>query len=188
MLRTCILRSTNDCGMRDCRIASYARYTYSLTLWLRDCRTASYTEFSLRPRKLNGYSEIAPLFLVLFCLSCANSASCSSGTHLQLPHPRIPSGRSWGGRKTGANVKWRRRGRGRGEKEKGRKELFSPRPLPLRCHFPLAPILRPPHDLPLGIRGCSCQSHSRDIGRAKSPENLVLESSLCRRGTIKLRG
>ena len=63
-------------------------------------------------------------------------------------------GRSWGGRETGANGKRRRRGRGRLEKEKGKNEQFSfppvsPRPLH-RC-FLIAPVSRPPHDLPLGF-------------------------------------
>ena len=36
----------------------------------------------------------------------------------------------------------------------GPRPLPLPLPLPLRHHFPLAPVFRPPHDLPLGIRGC----------------------------------
>ena len=49
-------------------------------------------------------------------------------------------------------------GEGWGEKEKGRKQLFSfpllsPRPLPLRRRFPLAPVSRPSRDLPLDLRG-----------------------------------
>ena len=39
---------------------------------------------------------------------------------LCLRHPRIPRGRSWGRRKTGASRKWRRRGRG---EKKGRREF-----------------------------------------------------------------
>ena len=32
-------------------------------------------------------------------------------------------------------------------------QIVSPRPLPLRRRFPLAPVSRPPHHLPLGLRG-----------------------------------
>ena len=63
---------------------------------------------------------------------------------LRIGHPRRPRGRSWGGRETGANG-----------------GPFSS-PLTLRRRFPLAPVSRPPHDLPLGLRGCALVSNSRD--------------------------
>ena len=70
-------------------------------------------------------------------------------------HPRKPRGRSWGGREPGASGNDGGGGRGEGA---GRKELFSPLlyfspPPPPQVSFPLAPVTRPPHDLPLGFRG-----------------------------------
>ena len=49
---------------------------------------------------------------------------------------------------TGASGKRWRRGRVRGERRAG-KQLFSPLRLLLRRRFPLTPVSRPPHDLPL---------------------------------------
>ena len=146
--------------------------------WLDDCGTAGPLVIPNFPYGPENWMGILKSFPCSWC--CFVSPVLIWGEFSKLfvryaPPAATPSDTQ--GQIVGRAENW-------GEKEKGWKELFSPRPLPLRCHFPLPPIFRPP----LGIRGCSCQSHSGDLGRAKSPENLVLESSFCRRGTIKLRG
>ena len=65
---------------------------------------------------------------------------------LELVHQTQGRVGNWGERKTTERE-------GAGRKEREGKQLFSPRPLPLRRRFPLAPVSRPPHDLPLGLRG-----------------------------------
>ena len=89
----------------------------------------------------------------------------------------------WGERK--------RRRRGWGEKEKGRKELFSPLllfspPPPPPPSFPLADVSRPPHDLPLGLQGCTDAKLTEEFKKVFYVMHMSLHSLVSSNNFIRL--
>ena len=52
---------------------------------------------------------------------------------------------------------------------------LSHRPLPLRRRFPLAPVSRPPHDLPLGLRGRQEESRT---GKFPKPNSACIDAAV----------